>query len=129
MKILNTLIDMEDLSDSLHRANEQTIPIENVVVAKGIQPVPRFPAHVELLLNPEQYTKAVNKMVQSGENKNFDYKKISQICILEMGTPVGNRIEEKPGISGMDVFGSIIPYQTTKIDRITIGKNLVFYAM
>jgi len=128
MKILSTLIDIEDLSGFLYKANEQCKPIENVIVARGIQPVPRFPAHVELLINPEQYTKAINNLIQSRENKDFDYKKISQICILEMGTPVGHRIEEKSGISGMDVFGSIIPYQTTKIDRIAIGKNLKLFA-
>lgn len=124
MEILQTLIDLEALGAGLKVCNETELAAENIIIASGIDPEPRIPAHIDLFLNPANYVKAVNEIILKKENGKVDYKDFSQICILEKGTPVGQWIDETPGFSGMDIYGSPIPYQTVKIDQIKIGKNL-----
>lgn len=124
MGILQTLVDLEEISSGLHACNEIGVASENHVIARGIDPEPCIPDHINLYINPLQYVKAVNELILKKKEQRVDYKDFSQLCILEQGTPVGQWIGEKPGITGMDVLGSAIQYQTVKTDEISIGKNL-----
>ncbi len=112
--------------DSLRKANEEGIILHDILIAKGMYPIPKIPSYVGLLLNPKKYVLAMNKILENQENKNKDYKNLSSICILPKGTPVAKKYDTVGGKNGLNIEGKMIPYQTVITEEIIIGKNLLF---
>lgn len=124
INIKETFIDFNRISQHLSEANESGKTVENIVIAKGIDSVPRSPSYIKLILDPEKYIIGINDLIKKNKLQNIDYKSFSQICILEKGTPVAHRVPETPGKNGMNLYGKIIPYHTKKVDKVKLGKNL-----
>ena len=125
MQIIERVIDTELIGKTLTKVNSAGKTINDLLIARGIYPSPEIPSYIKLFLNPVLYLNALNKMKRDFKSRRFDYKKISNFCILDKGTPVAVKLDFIDGKPGMDVFGKDIASHIIKKENIEIGKNLI----
>ncbi|MBB6479532.1 uncharacterized protein (DUF342 family) [Spirochaeta isovalerica] len=81
--------------------------------------------HIELLLNPQQYIRAMNLIRRDLKKQKINYKNITHLCILEKDTPVAIHCKAVPGKNGVNINGEEIPCKIKQHDSIKIGDNLL----
>jgi len=118
------LIDEEAIDKALWSCREDASTVRDVIVARGVPPTSGEKEHVELLLNPKQYIRAVNMFRLQLQKEKINHKNITYLCILEKDTPVAVRYESKSGTKGKNVKGEAIPCEERQFESIKIGENL-----
>jgi uncharacterized protein (DUF342 family) len=108
----------EDLTEKILNTNIERHIEHDVLVAKGLAPVPSHPEHIIL---EERFTKG---FVPVEEDVQVDWKAISSIPIVHKGERIGTVIGSQEGVVGFDVYGREIPTRNEAIQTYSLGKNV-----
>ena len=108
----------EELTEKILNTNIEHRIERDVLVAKGLTPVPSHPEHIIL---EERFTKGFEPVE---EDVQVDWKKISSIPIVHKGERIGTVIKSQQGAAGFDVLGREIPTRNEATQTYSLGKNV-----
>jgi uncharacterized protein (DUF342 family) len=123
--IERTLILKDAIDDAIWNCEDTGVPVHNIEVARGIEPEDGEEEHIKLLLNPQEYVKAMNHIRRSLKKQRINYKNFSHLCILEKDTPVALTSPALPGKNGMNVKGEELPCRIRQFESIKVGEKMV----
>ncbi len=109
------------IEKALNSCNTDQQPIAGVVVASGYPPVDAEPEHwvveEEILTPPTPL--AVN------EQEQVDYRAVTPFRLVKRGQVLARRSPPVPGKFGCTVRGKALPFRTLKVDRLTLGHDVI----
>jgi|GEM_PF-2036614 len=109
---------LNEISKTLSLSGE---PIENVLVAAGIEPINGKDASLELVVNV--FIKSIGKQKEDG---TIDYKQKESIVKVKKGQIIAYFHKETQGIDGVAVDGSVLKAKSGKPLK-TRTENMIFY--
>ena len=109
----------DDLSERILETNTEHRILEDVVIARGIKPVPEYPEHI--VIKPE-YTGGFKPPPEDAES--VDWKSISPVIIARQAERLGTVIPRQEGVPGADVYGKAIPFAKETRPTYSLGKNV-----
>ncbi len=114
---VNSGIDWQLIKDTIFRCNIERVHIQNVVIARGEDPVPEIPEHLVL-------EESLQKKQESDlSTQKIDFREYSPFTIVKKGDILAKKVPLRPGKMGTDVHGLSIPYKKEKVQQLLPGEN------
>ena len=112
-------IDRNAIEHALEKAREESMPVHNAVIAKGMAPVQGDDARIELKFQTEKTVGTVDQ--QSGA---IDYKERQTLQTVKAGDVLAVKVPLNPGKEGVDVYGAIIPAEPGSDEILALANNV-----
>lgn len=110
-------IDYDAIGEAILAANTDHRMQENVVVARGVEPVAYRPAFYRIVAETGE-----TKPTWS-ETDRVDHKEVSRLPVIHAGDVIAEHIPEREGVPGTNVRGEEIPFPTEAVESLQPGKN------
>ncbi|HUW69972.1 MAG TPA: FapA family protein [bacterium] len=107
------------LADRILETNTEHHILQDIVIARGVEPIPEYPEHIVL---DEEYTAGFKPPTE--ENDAIDWKSISPVIIAKKDERLGTVLPRQEGIPGSDVHSKAIPFAKLARPTYTLGKNV-----
>lgn len=109
----------DELGERILEVNTEHRILENVVVAKGVAPVPEYPEHIII---DQRFNAGFKPPTE--DDASIDWKSVSPVIIARRGERLGTVIPRQEGMNGSDVFGKAIPFTKEARPTFGLGKNV-----
>jgi len=113
-------IRREVLDDAVFRCNADGVPVHDIVVAEGREPISQIDEHITIearLLEPPVPIET--------EASRVEYKERSPFIMVKAGEMIATRIAAQPGVAGSDIYGTEISPRPRQLPSVTAGENTV----
>jgi len=105
-------------TDVIQKMCVSEIPMPSVVIAEAIPPQYGEKARIEMYVNINQRSKAVER-----ENGSVDFRNLGEITSATKGEKLYRKIPPTIGKAGIDVLGNVIPGLPGKDFKIVTGRG------
>lgn len=117
---ITTGILQEAIQNSILQANTTHLPVINVLVAQGTRPITQIPEHFVIRKDLVERKPEIDP-----DATRIDWHSISAFSIVAVKDPIARRIDTVDGITGIDIFGTEVPYPVQKITPFSAGSNVI----
>ncbi len=107
------------LSERILETNTEHHMLQDIVIAKGIEPRPEYPEHIVL---EDRFTAGFKSRME--DEHSIDWKSISPVVIARADERLGTVLPLQAGVPGSDVRGKEIPFPRLAKPTYTLGKNV-----
>jgi len=111
-------IDWNAINEAIKRCNEYYEQLNDVIIAKGKEPVNEKPSY--FVIQPELLQKP---KARTEDKKNIDFRDFISYILVKKGQTLATLIPKREGQFGKTVKGLLIPYKKETAPQIKPGEN------